>query len=217
MIRVEQLCKTYLTKQGPLYALQDINLTIGLGEFVVVRGPSGCGKSTLLLILGGMLRPSAGEIWMRDRSLYSLSRAERARFRATEVGFVFQMFHLVPYLTILENVKLPLHPGTTTEPGKAQQLLMDLGLGDRLTHRPAELSAGEKQRVALARAMINQPSLILADEPTGNLDPQHAADVLAHLRAYQRQGGTVVMVTHGVQADAMADRIIPMNQGRLTP
>jgi ABC-type lipoprotein export system ATPase subunit len=215
MIRCQQLSKTYRTTNGTLSALSDVNLEIREHEFVVLRGPSGCGKTTLLLVLGGMLRPTSGLVRFQDRDLYSLSVAERARLRAREIGFVFQMFHLVPYLTVEENARLAGGAPGPDAPQRVRQMLEQVGLGPRRTHRPSELSAGERQRAALARALTHRPHLVLADEPTGNLDPDNAAAVFDQLARYHREGGTVFVVTHGPIADSLATRCLELRAGRL--
>ena len=196
--------------------VKGIDLDIAQGEVVCLLGPSGCGKTTLLLTLGGMQRPSDGSVQLGGRDLYALSPAERARLRSSEIGFVFQMFHLVPYLDLLANVLLacPGKPSAEVRQ-RAGRLMDELGLADRASHRPGELSAGERQRLAVARALLNRPKLILADEPTGNLDPENAAEVIRHLAEFHRGGGTVVLVTHGAAADAHADRTLRLEQGRL--
>jgi ABC-type lipoprotein export system ATPase subunit len=228
MILCEQLTKAYRTKQGEVRSLDGVNLEVRPGEFVTVRGPSGCGKTTLLLVLGGMLRPTGGTVAVCGLRPYALDPPQRARFRAQNIGFVFQMFHLVPYLTVLENVLLAKgslpsarhsSPSSADAPqsarARAEDLLAQLGLRPRLHHKPAALSAGERQRTAIARALLNQPKLILADEPTGNLDPDNANEVFAHLRTFHRGGGTVVVVTHGSTAEDYAERVVRMEQGRI--
>lgn len=204
---------------GEITALADINLSINRGEFVVVKGPSGCGKSTLLLVLGGMQRPGAGQVRFHDRDLYGIPATERNRIRAHEIGFVFQLFHLIPYLTVRENILAGLPPDADPKSARpeAERLIAELGLTARAAHRPGTLSAGERQRVALARALVKRPALILADEPTGNLDPANASEVFRHLAAYQRTGGTVVVVTHGVDALPEDSRTIHLAAGRLVP
>ena len=202
MIACEQVTKRF----GAVTALAPFDLDVTAGEFVAVKGPSGCGKTTLLLTLGGMLRPSGGTVNFDGANLYAKSISERAEYRATEVGFVFQMFHLVPYLGVEENVRLATRNGSMTQ--RPRELLEQFGLGHRLTHTPGELSAGERQRVALARALVNEPRLILADEPTGNLDPENDRQVFEHLAEFHRAGGTVIVVTHGSTADEFADRIV---------
>ena len=216
MIRCDDVTKTFRKNGAEVLSLDRFTVQIAEGEFVAVRGPSGSGKTTLLLTLGGMQRPSAGAVQFGGRDLYGLPAAERARLRSGEIGFVFQMFHLVPYLDLLGNVLLAA-PGrpSDAERERAVGLLDELGLAKRASHRPGELSAGERQRLAVARALLNRPKLILADEPTGNLDPENAAEVIRHLAAFHRDGGTVVLVTHGTAADEHAGRILRLEQGRL--
>jgi len=217
MIHLENVTKTYRTSDGPVHALSDISLEVAEGEFVAVRGPSGCGKSTLLLITGGLGKPSSGRVEVAGLDLVSASPAELARFRARQVGFVFQMFHLLPYLSVLENVAAALPAGSGRARSQAGQLLERFQLAHRLRHRPAELSAGERQRVAIARALINRPPLILADEPTGNLDPDSAREVLGLLADFHRQGGTVLLVTHQDRAAGYAQRSVLLRNGSIQP
>ena len=216
MIRCDEVTKIFRKNGSEVTSLDRFTAKVAKGEFVAVRGPSGSGKTTLLLTLGGMQRPSAGSVQLARRDLYALSPAERARLRSSEIGFVFQMFHLVPYLDLLAYVLLACPGKPSAEVRQRASGLMDeLGLADRASHRPGELSAGERQRLAVARALLNRPKLILADEPTGNLDPENAAEVIRHLAEFHRGGGTVVLVTHGAAADAHADRTLRLEQGRL--
>ena len=216
MIRCDEVTKIFRKNGSEVTSLDRFTAKVAEGEFVAVRGPSGSGKTTLLLTLGGMQRPSAGSVQLAGRDLYALSPAERARLRSSEIGFVFQMFHLVPYLDLLGNVLLACPGKPSAEVRQRASGLMDeLGLADRASHRPGELSAGERQRLAVARALLNRPKLILADEPTGNLDPENAAEVIRHLAEFHRAGGTVVLVTHGAAVDAHADRTLRLEQGRL--
>ena len=216
MIRCDEVTKVFRKNGSEVTSLDRFTAEVTEGEFVAVRGPSGSGKTTLLLTLGGMQRQSAGSVQLARRDLYALSPAERARLRSSEIGFVFQMFHLVPYLDLLGNVLLACPGKPSAEVRQRASGLMDeLGLADRASHRPGELSAGERQRLAVARALLNRPKLILADEPTGNLDPENAAEVIRHLAEFHRGGGTVVLVTHGAAADAHADRTLRLEQGRL--
>ena len=216
MIRCDEVTKVFRKNGSEVTSLDRFTAEVAEGEFVAVRGPSGSGKTTLLLTLGGMQRPSDGSVQLAGRDLYALSPAERARLRSSEIGFVFQMFHLVPYLDLLGNVLLACPGKPSAEVRQRAGGLMDeLGLADRASHRPGELSAGERQRLAVARALLNRPKLILADEPTGNLDPENAAEVIRHLAEFHRGGGTVVLVTHGAAADAHADRTLRLEQGRL--
>lgn len=216
MIRLENVGKEYLAKTGAVWALSDVSAEIPAHEFVVVRGPSGCGKTTLLLAVGGMLRPTTGKIWVDGVDLYAMSIAERAAFRADKIGFVFQMFHLIPYLSVRENVVmgLPSTRGVGLRE-QADEWLARLGLSHRVGHKPSELSAGERQRTAVARALIKNPRLVLADEPTGNLDPDNAHQVFQALSDYQHAGGTVLLVTHGAEAETYASRVVRLEKGRI--
>ncbi|MFL3665114.1 MAG: ABC transporter ATP-binding protein [Verrucomicrobiota bacterium] len=216
MIRCDEVTKIFRKNGSEVTSLDRFTAEVADGEFVAVRGPSGSGKTTLLLTLGGMQRPSDGSVQLAGHDLYALSPAERARLRSSEIGFVFQMFHLVPYLDLLGNVLLacPGKPSAEVRQ-RAGELMDELGLADRASHLPGELSAGERQRLAVARALLNRPKLILADEPTGNLDPENAAEVIRHLAEFHRGGGTVVLVTHGEAVNAHADRTLSLEQGRL--
>ena len=207
MITCKQVTKCF----GGVTALSPFDLNLTKGEFVVIKGASGSGKTTLLLALGGMLRPTEGEIKYKGDNLYELSPSELGNYRSNEIGFVFQMFHLVPYLNVEENVQLAIP--NDNQRNQSHRLLDQLGLSRRLTHTPSELSAGERQRVALARALVNQPEIILADEPTGNLDPENDLQVFKHLSEYHKKGGTVAVVTHGSTADEFADRIVSLKAG----
>jgi putative ABC transport system ATP-binding protein len=218
MIHLSGVSKVYRGPKGPVAALRAVSLDVQPGEFVAVRGPSGCGKTTLLAIVGGLGRATAGTVRVAGEDLTAASPAARARFRALRVGFVFQMFHLLPYLTIVENVAAAAWgERRRTAQGRARELLDQFGLGGRLAHRPGELSAGERQRVAMARALLNRPALLLADEPTGNLDPRNAADVLELLRNFQAGGGSVLLVTHSEQAAVYAQRTILLRDGQVVP
>lgn len=220
MVELKDITKIYRTRRGDVQALRDVNLRIEKGEFVVLCGPSGSGKTTLLMTVAAMLRPTAGSVCVEQRDLYAMSIGDRAKFRARNIGFVFQMFHLVPYLNIVENVLLA---GGISGSGRmavpkgpaAEELLKRFGLAERASHKPAELSAGEKQRAAMARAMFNRPEIILADEPTGNLDPANAESVLGHLSEFHRGGGTVIVATHGPTAGRFADRVIYLRNGSI--
>jgi putative ABC transport system ATP-binding protein len=215
MVTLENVAKTYKTSRRQIKALENINFKIDKGEFVVIRGPSGSGKTTLLMTIGTMLKPSSGTITFDDTDVYRLSASARALFRGRNIGFVFQMFHLIPYLSLVENVLLARMRNNSKKDyyDKAYELLERLGLGDRIFHRPAQLSAGEKQRAAIARALINGPKILLADEPTGNLDPQNAAEVVKHLRDFQANGGIVILATHGDKAEKSANRILSLKKG----
>jgi len=220
MIHFEDVSKTYSTAAGPVHALSGVNMAVSEGEFIAVRGPSGCGKSTLLMLAGGLGTATSGRVCVAGEELTAAGPAALARFRAQRIGFVFQMFHLLPYLTVLDNVAAASTSGSSTGESltartRAAELLDKFHLADRLRHRPAELSAGERQRVAMARALINGPTLILADEPTGNLDPDSATVVLDLLGDFHREGGTILLVTHEEQAAAYAERTILLRQGTI--
>jgi len=218
MIRLDNVSKVYRTSNGPVHALREVTLGVERGEFVAVRGPSGCGKSTLLLIVGGLSMPTSGRVVVGGAELPTAAPAERAKFRAERVGFVFQMFHLLPYLNIVQNVVAAALPGQhDAARDRATELLERFQLGHRFSHRPAELSAGERQRVAIARALINRPDLLLADEPTGNLDPESAAGVLDLLGEFHSGGGTVLLVTHQEWAAGHAGRTIQLRDGSIVP
>ena len=211
MVNLENINKIYQSPKDTVIALQNINLQIQPSRFVVLKGPSGSGKTTLLMMIGAMLRPTTGKVIIGEENIYELNTQARANFRRQNIGFVFQMFHLLPYLNILDNVLLAGSDNKT----KANDLLQKLGLTHRLSHRPAELSAGEKQRVAIARAMLNSPKLVLADEPTGNLDPKNADDVIIHLAKFRDDGGTVIVATHQESADSFADQVINLQNGQV--
>lgn len=208
MLECLDMTKVYRGPGGGEAGIRGVTLRVVPGELVVVRGPSGCGKSTLLMTLGGMLRPDSGQVRMDGVDVYGLGAGERAALRSRVVGFVFQLFHLVPYLTVRENVMAGLGAGTHDEKGRADGWIEDLGLGAKRDALPATLSAGERQRAALARALAKDPRVVLADEPTGNLDPANARAVFERLDRFRRSGGTVLVVTHGTDADPFATRVI---------
>jgi putative ABC transport system ATP-binding protein len=215
MIELQNVSKVYQGANGEVRALDDVSLSVEKGEFTSVRGPSGCGKSTLLLTVGGMVRPSEGRVLLDGEDIYALSPSRRARIRAEKIGFVFQMFHLVPYLSALENVLVPTLAGAAAGRDEALESLERLQLSHRLHHRPAELSTGERQRCALARALLARPGIILADEPTGNLDPENAAQVMEYLGGFHRDGGTLLLVSHDPIAEQYAQRTLRFEQGRM--
>jgi ABC-type lipoprotein export system ATPase subunit len=216
VIQLEDISKVYPTADGPIHALSGVSLKVQQGEFVAVQGPSGCGKSTLLTIVGALGMPSSGRVMVAGEDVVGMSSATRARFRAERIGFVFQMFHLLPYLNVLENVAAAALPGQEAAARRhAEGLLREFQLGDRLKHRPGQLSTGERQRVAIARAMVNRPQLILADEPTGNLDPGNSAGVLELLSAFHGDGGTILLVTHQESAAKYAGRLVQLRNGAI--
>src|SRR6266567_3405606 len=215
LLRIENLSKTYSIPDGRLQVLQEVDLQVQRGEFIAITGPSGSGKTTLLSLLGALDSPDSGEIWLEDRAVHRLRGTAAADYRREQVGFVFQLFYLLPNLTALENVMVPLLPYrrklSFDLKKRAQELLERVGLGDRQGHSPARLSGGEQQRVAIARALINRPKIVLADEPTGNLDPATGMEVLEVLSELQRTGNqTLIMVTHNPQLSALADRRIQL-------
>jgi ABC-type lipoprotein export system ATPase subunit len=211
MLTIDHLSKSYTTSRGTITPLRDFALTVGAGEFVAIHGPSGCGKTTLLLIAGGLLQPDRGSVQVAGRDLYRLSADERARFRSAQIGFVFQQFHLIPYLTVLDNVlTAALAVPVVDSRKKALQLLTRFGLSDRWDHVPAALSTGERQRTTLARALLHGPKLLLADEPTGNLDEENGQIVLGHLAEFARDGSAVLLVTHDRQAAVCASRSVAL-------
>jgi putative ABC transport system ATP-binding protein len=215
---MENVSKTYRHRGQLVKALDNATLHIPEGDFVSVVGPSGSGKSTLLLMLGGMLSPSEGRVLLEAESVYDLSPAQRAQMRREKVGFVFQTFNLVPYLTALENVQVPLFLARTdekTQKERATALLKRVGLADRLDHKPGELSVGQQQRVALARMLANDPAVILADEPTGNLDPETSRQIIGFLGDFNAEGKTIVMVTHDPRAAERAKRTLRLESGAI--
>jgi len=209
MFVLENVVKRYSLRGREVIGFRAERLELTTGGYQAVVGPSGSGKTTLLSLLGGMLSPDEGQIRLGGVSLYDLSVAERTILRRERIGFVFQTFNLIPYLTAQENVQLPLYLAGLPEAAqaeRAEKLLSQLGLGDRLDHKPCELSVGQQQRVALARTLANEPAVILADEPTGNLDPESRAMVLDYFDEFHSQGGTLVMVTHDQAAAARAQQ-----------
>jgi len=216
VVRLENVTKTYRGKATTVAALRGVTLAVGSGEFVSVQGPSGCGKTTLLLVAGGLLRPDGGRVTLDGRDPYALPPEQRARMRADRIGFVFQRFHLMPYLTVRDNVlAASLARPSDGARARAEELLEHVGLAPRLDHVPSELSTGERQRVALARAMLNEPRVLLADEPTGNLDPDSGHTVLQYLADFAADGGAVLLVTHDVRAAEYAGRTVQMAEGTL--
>jgi len=216
VIAAQQVVIDSLIKQyGALRALNGVSFAVNPGEWVALMGPSGSGKTTLINILGGLDTLTSGRVVVDGVDLSKLSESELVRYRAEKVGFVFQQFHLVPYLTALENVMLAQYFHSVTDEKEAEEALKRVGLGDRLTHLPAQLSGGEQQRVAIGRALINQPKLILADEPTGNLDEANEAIVLQIFRELHDVGHTILMVTHDPDIARQADRRIELAHGHL--
>ena len=218
MIQLSGIRKTYRQGGNDIHALDNIDLHIGQGEFVAIMGPSGSGKSTLLNVLGGLDRPDSGSYRLAQEEIGALDDDAASEVRNRAIGFVFQSFHLLPRLSVLENVLLPqryARQPDATAPARARQLLERIGLGERLDHLPGQLSGGQLQRAAIARALLNQPALLLADEPTGNLDSSSAADVMALLRELHALGQTLVLVTHDPAVAASAQRTVHLRDGRV--
>ncbi|MDP4983956.1 ABC transporter ATP-binding protein [Pseudoalteromonas tunicata] len=219
VIQLNNIAKAFITDEIQTHALQGINLTVAKGEYLAITGPSGCGKSTLLSILGLLDVPTEGEYWLSGNNVANLGRDQRADIRAQHLGFVFQSFNLISDLTVLENVLLPL----TYQPNfekktamlQAKQALEDVDMQHRMNHFPSQLSGGQQQRVAIARALINAPDLILADEPTGNLDSKNAQLVLDLFKKLNQQGKTICMVTHDPRSAESASRQIELFDGTI--
>ncbi len=216
VLRARGLCKTYGHGEGLVRAVDGVDLDVVPGETLAVMGPSGCGKSTLLHLLGGLDRPSGGEVWLAGRRIDQIGERSLARMRRTDVGFVFQAFHLMEELTAVENVELPaLLAGRQPRAARrrAASLLERVGLADRATFLPSALSGGQRQRVAIARALSNEPLVLFADEPTGNLDSGATLDVLRLFDSLHEAGQTLVIVTHDARIAATADRLMAMRDG----
>src|SRR5579863_1732066 len=203
------------SENRPIHALDHISLDVAKGEWLSIMGPSGSGKSTLINLIGCLDRPTAGEIWLDGQNVAGMSSSELNRVRAEKIGFVFQQFHLIPFLTAVENVMLAQYFHSMTDQGEAIEALTRVGLGERAHHLPSQLSGGEQQRVCIARALINDPKIILADEPTGNLDAVNEEIVLRLLREFHQQGRTIVMVTHDPVVARLADRRIEFHHGKI--
>lgn len=218
-LQTKEITKTFHNNGSEVHALRGINLTVAPGELVAVMGPSGCGKSTLLHILGGLDSPSSGEVYVNGDRIDTMSETQRAVLRRNQVGFVFQAFNLIGNLSVLDNVELP---GLVARKSAAkirerrEALLADLGISQKAGNIPAQLSGGEKQRVAIARALINQPAILLADEPTGNLDSKSALEVMQLLLRTHEMGQTVLIVTHDPNVASIAQRVIFMKDGKIT-
>lgn len=217
LVRVSDVRKVYDSEGEPVVALQDVCLEVAPGEFLALMGPSGCGKSTLLHILGAMDRPTSGEAWLEDAPVHNLSEENLTEIRRSRVGFVFQFFHLLPTLTLEENVALPLllANGRNMDSERVRSLIETVGLADRRGATPNQLSGGELQRAAVARAIVHNPPLIVADEPTGNLDSDNGRTVLELLEKLASEGTAVVMATHSDVAAGYASRIVGLKDGRI--
>ena len=215
-IELEKLTKSYSTDAGTVTALADVELRIEEGSFLGVMGPSGSGKSTMLTLLGGLAEPTSGQMLIDDIDVYALGDEQRADFRREYIGFVFQAYNLIPYLTAIENVMLPLAV-TKSSAAEQRELAIDalgrVGLSDRIDHLPNQLSGGEQERVAIARALVNHPPLILADEPTGSLDSATSTEIMNLFSELNREGQTIIMVTHNAENRHYFDRIVSLKDG----
>jgi putative ABC transport system ATP-binding protein len=217
-IQTVDLTKIYQSGRVEVPALLNVDLTVQAGEFVAIMGPSGCGKSTLLHLLGGLMQPSRGQIWIDGIDIAQLTDAERTEVRRRKVGYIFQRFNLLPTLSARGNIELAkkIHGNGHAYPYKSEEIIEMLGLSDKINFRPSELSGGEQQRVAIARALINHPAIILADEPTGSLDSRNAQQVLRILQKLNEQlCQTIVMITHDSEAASIAGRIVEMRDGQI--
>ncbi len=218
MIEVSDVTKSYIIGGNQVNALDGVSLEISEGDFMAVTGPSGSGKSTLLYTLGGLLTPNTGRILVNESDIYSLNQRQRAKFRRDNVGFIFQTFELLPYLTALENVMLPLSiDGVSSweQEDRAYNSLEKVGLDERADHKPTELSGGEQQRVAVARGLVNDPKILLADEPTGNLDQKTGDGIMVLLSDLNEEGQTIVFVTHDISRTGIANKVIGMVDGSI--
>ena len=218
LIEVKNLCKVYGSGETKVEALKNINLNIEQGEFVAIVGPSGSGKSTLLHLLGGVDKPSSGEVIIKGESIYKLKEKELSILRRRKLGFVFQFFNLIPVLTAEENIEMPvLLDGNKIDKKYMNELLKLLGLEERRNHHPSELSGGQQQRVSIGRALANKPSIILADEPTGNLDSKNSKEVLELLKyCSKKYNQTLILITHDVNIAKSADRVVTIEDGQIT-
>ena len=218
LIQLMQLNKIFYTDEVETHALSDIDLQIRQGEYVAIAGPSGCGKSTLLSILGLLDSPTEGNYWINTQAVANLSLSDRTRIRNREIGFIFQAFNLIGDLTVFENVELPLtyrSMAAAERKKRVQEVLERVGMAHRMKHYPSQLSGGQQQRVAVARALVGSPSILLADEPTGNLDSKNSEAVVDLLQQLHREGATICMVTHDPRYASIADRTIHLFDGRI--
>ena len=217
LLRVEHLSKVYGEGQNQVKALDDVSLSVEKGEFVAIVGASGSGKSTLLHLLGGVDRPTSGKVYVNDTDIFAMSDDELAIFRRRQVGIIYQFYNLIPILNVEENIAIPLElDGRKAEPGQMEEMLQMLGLTERRGHLPNELSGGQQQRTSIGRAMITRPSLVLADEPTGNLDTRSSNEIMNLLkRSNQELNQTIIMITHNMELAKAADRTIMIEDGKI--
>ena len=217
ILKVEHLVKQYGKGDNAVLAVNDISFSVEQGEFVAIVGSSGSGKSTLLHLLGGVDRPTSGKVYIQGEDIYSLNSDKIAIFRRRQVGLIYQFYNLIPILNVKENITLPCElDGRTPDKSELDELINTLGLKDRVTHLPNELSGGQQQRVSIGRALINHPAILLADEPTGNLDPRSSDEIVELLKlSNQKYKQTIVMITHNLEIAKIADRILRIEDGRL--
>lgn len=218
ILKVENLCKTYTSSKVPVKALDDVSFTVEKGEFVAIIGASGSGKSTLLHILGGVDRPTSGHVYLNGKDVFKLNETNLAIFRRREVGLIYQFYNLIPILNVKENITLPvLLDNAKVDTNYLNELIHTLGLESRINHLPSELSGGQQQRVSIGRALMNHPALLLADEPTGNLDSKASSEILELLKlSNEKFGQTIIMITHDKSLALEAKRIITINDGKIT-
>jgi putative ABC transport system ATP-binding protein len=218
MIKIENMCKSFRTEEVETIALNNVSIEVKEGEFVAIMGPSGCGKSTLLNILGLLDNPTSGTYWLQDREVGTLKEKERTRVRKGQIGFVFQSFNLIDELNVAENVELPLtylNVKASERKERVHEILKRMNISHRAGHFPQQLSGGQQQRVAIARAVISNPKMILADEPTGNLDSKNGVEVMNLLTELNHEGTTIVMVTHNKHDATFAHRIVNLFDGQI--
>lgn len=217
ILKVEHLVKQYGKDDNAVLAVNDISFSVEQGEFVAIVGSSGSGKSTLLHLLGGVDRPTSGKVYIQGEDIYSLNSDKIAIFRRRQVGLIYQFYNLIPILNVKENITLPCElDGRTPDKSELDELINTLGLKDRVTHLPNQLSGGQQQRVSIGRALINHPAILLADEPTGNLDSRSSDEIVELLKlSNQKYNKTIVMITHNLEIAKIADRILRIEDGRL--
>ena len=217
ILKVENLVKTYKSGENEIKAVDNTSFSVEKGEFVAIVGASGSGKSTLLHLLGGVDKPTSGKVYIGGTDIYSLNREKLAIFRRRQIGLIYQFYNLIPILTVKENITLPKDLDKSKGNNlKLEELINILGLKNRLNHLPNELSGGEQQRTSIGRALINEPSLILADEPTGNLDSKNSEEIVTLLKSLnQKYGQTIVMITHDIEIAKVADRVITIEDGKI--
>lgn len=217
ILRVENLVKTYKTGENVIRAVDDISFSVEKGEFVAIVGASGSGKSTLLHLLGGVDKPDSGHVYIEDNDIYSMNDEKLAIFRRRQVGLIYQFYNLIPILNVKENITLPCDlDGNKVSEKRLNELLETLGLSERVNHLPNELSGGQQQRTSIGRALINNPAIVLADEPTGNLDSEASDEIMSLLRsANKKYKQTVIVITHDLNIAASADRIITIDDGKI--